>query len=462
MKRTATSLLVFALATAAAFSPAACGGGVAQERSDGSPVITPVAEGGLIDGTTTGPVDGGVIEYDVSLGPNGEGGYAGDDAGGGVQVDAGYYYGDGSFWVEGGAYPEPDAAEPGGLDADTVDAAPGCGPLAACCASLSGATQSLCSAVVGLGSATNCSAELTQLQGEGYCTGVSILATQVQVPANRMVSDGTLLFWTTSGTPGLLAMPATGGAITVLLSGPVGFVNPSPYGRSYFLAVDDINVYVTQGSSFLRLPRNGAAPTLINGSGADVIAATALGTTAYWLENAGQQSMGEALAFRSAPLLGGPISTIAAFDFGGGPTYMAVTSGTVFFGYQVQQLLDFPTTGVPSGGPPTLAAGMDCEFLTSDADAIYCAQQSGSNLRIASDGSTTALGSAVSTSTIVFDDTYVYWADMTTVGTIMKAPKTGGGSAVVIATDTSPTAIAVDANSVYWSDQEGYIKSVPK
>lgn len=37
-----------------------------------------------------------------------------------------------------------------------------------------------------------------------------------------------------------------------------------------------------------------------------------------------------------------------------------------------------------------------------------------------------------------------------------------GGSATVIAHDTSPTAIAVDANSVYWSDQAGYIKSVPK
>jgi hypothetical protein len=56
------------------------------------------------------------------------------------------------------------------------------------------------------------------------------------------------------------------------------------------------------------------------------------------------------------------------------------------------------------------------------------------------------------------DDTYVYWADMTTVGTIMKAPKAGGGTATVLARDTNPTAIAVDANSVYWGDQGGYIK----
>jgi hypothetical protein len=58
------------------------------------------------------------------------------------------------------------------------------------------------------------------------------------------------------------------------------------------------------------------------------------------------------------------------------------------------------------------------------------------------------------------EDTNVYWVDNTTVGTIMKAPKAGGGTATVLVHDTSPTAIAVDANSIYWSDQDGYIKSM--
>jgi hypothetical protein len=52
--------------------------------------------------------------------------------------------------------------------------------------------------------------------------------------------------------------------------------------------------------------------------------------------------------------------------------------------------------------------------------------------------------------------------DDTTVGTIMKAPRAGGGSATVLARDPSPTAIAVDANSVYCGDADGYIKSIPK
>jgi hypothetical protein len=101
-------------------------------------------------------------------------------------------------------------------------------------------------------------------------------------------------------------------------------------------------------------------------------------------------------------------------------------------------------------------------FMTSDTDAIYFAEGSASNLRIASNGTVTTLGPTVSSSYIVYDDTFAYWADMTSVGSIMQAPKAGGGPATVLAQDTNPTAIAVDATSVYWSDQAGYIKSVRK
>jgi hypothetical protein len=62
---------------------------------------------------------------------------------------------------------------------------------------------------------------------------------------------------------------------------------------------------------------------------------------------------------------------------------------------------------------------------------------------------------------LAFDDTSVYWVDNATVGTIMSAPKTGG-TASIIARDTSPVAIAVDANAVYWSDQGGNIMRLAK
>ena len=169
------------------------------------------------------------------------------------------------------------------------------------------------------------------------------------------------------------------------------------------------------------------------------------------------------MVVKSAPLLGGPVSPVAKFDSSEPPSAnIGVTTSAVFLGGRVS-----PLYRAAIGGHTLTrvnAAGTDAiyAFLTSDADAVYFAEGSGSNLRIASDGTTTVLGPAVNSSYIVFDDTNVYWADMTTVGTIMKAPKAGGGTATVIASDTSPTAIAVDDRSVYWADQEGYIKCIPK
>jgi hypothetical protein len=130
-----------------------------------------------------------------------------------------------------------------------------------------------------------------------------------------------------------------------------------------------------------------------------------------------------------------------------------------FVGLLASGLFYFPLSGANS---LTMANESGCGYLASDTDAIYCPQTTGSNLRITSADMSSVLGQAVNSSFIVTDDANAYWVDNTTVGTILKAPKTGGGSATVIATDNSPTAIAVDANSVYWSDQQGYIKSVPR
>jgi|HubBroStandDraft_2_1064218.scaffolds.fasta_scaffold399362_1 hypothetical protein len=164
---------------------------------------------------------------------------------------------------------------------------------------------------------------------------------------------------------------------------------------------------------------------------------------------------------------GGPIARIAKFDIPAlPPNSLAVSASAVFFGSQSVDLNEFPMTGVPSGGPPTVTAGgpnySTGYFITSDTDGIYCAKTSGSNLVITGATTATSHGPAVSSQTIVFDDTYVYWVDDTTVGTIVKAPKAGGGTATVLASDTSPTAIAVDARSVYWTDEGGYIKSIAK
>ena len=214
---------------AAALSGAACGGGVLKGNAgDGG-----TADTGATDGTTLSPMDGGATFADGGRLPLGDGGASSDDSGAGVEpgggiVDAGYYHGDGSFWVDGGAYPGlPDGSQ-GETDASSTGDA---------------------------------------------STGVTVLVSQIQVTPNRMVSDGTLLFWT---NPGLYAMPVGGGAITTLLAEQTG----APSGGS-FLAVDDVNLYVLIGSSLIRMPKNGDPATLVNESGATVIDATMLGSRLY-------------------------------------------------------------------------------------------------------------------------------------------------------------------------------------
>jgi hypothetical protein len=462
-------ILVHAWAIAA-LSLAACGGEAQGTSGDsGTHVDATTADGAEADGRPP-PADGAPHDaHSDSL----EHHDTGSTAMGGGPVDAGYYFGDGSFWVEGGAYPDlPDGSVPdvGVADAAMGDASPGCGALSACCATLTASSQALCETIAGAGNATNCATELAQLESEGNCTGVTILASKVQVAPNRMVSDGKLLFWTTTETPGLLAMPVGGGPITILLDGPFNNDYKGVDNESVFLAVDDVNVYVLEGHGVTRIPKDGSAATLVNESGAVVMAATMLGSTAYWLENAAGSGYGNpnaAVAVKSGPLLGSSVSLIAKFKYPGPPPNdMAVTSGAIFAGEQSVALFGFPMTGVPSGGPMMITSAgpmfSSCNFLTSDTTTIYCAETTGSNLGIANDGAATPLGPAVSSSYIVFDDAYVYWVDMTSVGTIMKAPKAGGGTATVIANDTSPTALAVDSRSVYWSDVGGYIKSIPK
>jgi hypothetical protein len=258
-------------------------------------------------------------------------------------------------------------------------------------------------------------------------------------------------------------MPVKGGRITTLLTGPItNDFGPIPEGTP-FLAVDDVNVYILQNTNITRIPKNGGPATLVNESGGEVYAATSLGSTAYWVESAPGGGCGGCIqvAVKSAPFLGGVVALAATVTFSEPDINdIAVTPNEVFIGFS--SLFEFSTGAGASGNGSMITTGQRCNFLTSDNGAVYCAEGSGSNLRIASDGTSTALGPAISSSYIVFDDTYVYWADMTAVGTIMKAPKAGGGTATVLAQDSSPTAIAVDANSVYWADQGGYIKSIPK
>jgi hypothetical protein len=461
-----------------AFSLAACGAAINTNAADSGDAEGSAAEhpdagdaGGFGDGGHTPASDSGHTSSD---GGPGHGDAGRDSSGtGGEPVDAGYYYGDGSFWVDGGAYHDlPDGSSHGGTDAASFDASSGCGALAACCATLTGSTQALCTTIASLGDATNCATELSMLQGEGDCTGVTIVASGIEEPASRLVSDGTLLFWTDFlESAGLLAVPVGGGEITTVLTGIVQLVDVDDTniyvltsGTLDSFGVGDINTYAMEDSSFVRVPKSGAPATRISGGGA-VWAATTLAGTAYWIE-----VESSSVTVQSAPMKGGAASTVATLSSSAmagvydGTAQIGVTQDTVFIGaFSSVEYFSIGGGSAVSSGPSTF-----CQSFASDTNAVYCDVGTGSNLTLASDGAASTLGAVVNPSGadpfpyIVSDATYAYWANNAMAGTIVKAPKAGGGSTTVIARDANPTAIAIDTSSVYWADQGGYIKSIPR
>jgi hypothetical protein len=303
--------------------------------------------------------------------------------------------------------------------------------------------------------------------------GAVVIASEIQLLPSNLASDGTTLFWVTSQGSGgpLSSVPVTGG--------PIKTVVPAAGGG--FLAVDDVNVYYTANLGIYRAPKGGGGmQTFVTAPGGDgdIGSPAVFGNDAYWLETSGGGGGGNVgttvrvmsaplQAVMSSPLQGGPISTVATWTGTSlGPQELAVTATTIFVSGLDPFLASFPlATGVPDGGMPVALSGFSpqCEEMISDADAIYCLTVGHTLARVANDGTTTQLGSALGATTgnVALDDTYVYWVDATTVGTIMRAPKLGG-AAVILARDTSPNAIAVDANAVYWDDAAGNIWRLAK
>ncbi|HEY3816936.1 MAG TPA: hypothetical protein VGL81_07190 [Polyangiaceae bacterium] len=295
--------------------------------------------------------------------------------------------------------------------------------------------------------------------------GATAIATQIQATATNLASDGTSLYWTSSEGSGgpVSSVPVVGGAVSTVVTGQIG---------GGFLAVDSVNVYYPAPSGgYSRSSKSGGgAATLITPAGANVFGFTMLGGNAYWVEQTGNMPMGGDVV-KTAPAQGGPTSVLATMAAqgpspGGG---IAVTTTTVFVPAGLAGLSFFSiASGIPDGGTPTLVTGLMgfCEFIVSDTSDVYCSE-AGSIVAIASDGSTSTLGNVLNEGQtaggggLAADDTYVYWVDATTVGTIMRAPKSGG-AATIIARDTSPVAIAVDASAVYWSDVGGNIMRLPK
>ena len=123
--------------------------------------------------------------------------------------------------------------------------------------------------------------------------------------------------------------------------------------------------------------------------------------------------------------------------------------------------------GVPDAGIPPQVPGFSqgCAQMLADSDAMYCAIAGGSGLyRLTTAGDSTVTATLLASDILgpmALDDTYVYWADDLSVGTIQRVPKAGGATEIV-ARDPNPTAITVDAKAIYWADAQGNIMRLAK
>ena len=284
-----------------------------------------------------------------------------------------------------------------------------------------------------------------------------VLATSLSSP-HALVVNATDVYWTQDlgGVMGatLLSVPIGGGATTTLSTGVNG----------YALAVDGNNVYWDQGLPLLSMPLGGGATSTLIASfqgtsyGPIWAAAGAIwgtqGNSGVWSipvtggaqTNTFQQPFGSAACvvdstniywlylgspavIRTAPLAGGPITTLVAPDADGGPN---------------QQV-----------------ANTDYQNLAVDGANLYWGNASDKTLRKVSKsgGTPTVLATSpgVGPNSIATDGVYVYWFSQGP-NALMKTP-VGGGASITLVSGAPVAAaqpgaenpiVAVDATSVYW------------
>jgi hypothetical protein len=220
--------------------------------------------------------------------------------------------------------------------------------------------------------------------------------------------DSTSVYWAENLAGFVRKVPSCGGPVVTLAADK----------RPVRVAVNGTRVYWTDQFGFVK-------STLLDGSGPLTIASMPSGEcfglaldgrNVYWTTT----GMGVGLV-TSAPLLGGPLTTLASGQ--DDPVGLAVS--------------------------PTAAYWRN--------EDIYGSQDGGALLTVPLDGGTPIVLSPwinLSGPTVAVDATSVYWA---VSGNLLKMPL-AGGAALTLASNVNPYDIAVDSSNVYWTDRQNVMK----
>ncbi len=234
-------------------------------------------------------------------------------------------------------------------------------------------------------------------------------------------------------------------------------------------ALDSSNIYWTDfgnvaanwtDGAVMTAPRAGGKTTTLASNQLMAHAIVVDDKNVYWL--GGGTDTGNGFV-RSVPKAGGTTTTLAS-----GLTdlaYIAVDDSNLYWtGGDAGdgRLMSMPKTG---GTPTALASGGTFIGIAVDATNVYFSSFSSfyvSKVPKAGGTSSTIGPYGNYPAGISLNDSYVFWANDNTDGSIAKVAKSGGQGGILASAQASPTSTAADASNVYWTlSDAGTILKIP-
>lgn len=269
--------------------------------------------------------------------------------------------------------------------------------------------------------------------------------------------DADNVYWVNaSPLGGVYKVAKSGGAVTTLAQGA--------YGEITSIGVDATSVYVPLDKAILAIPIGGGSPTTVATTSTDVDSLALANNNLYWTE------MND-----SFPPSGPPIAQMVPVS-GGAPTSFSVP--TSVSGEQSPFLTASGGDAVYASFSPgagflrlpfdgSAATVVDAEGsmgpMGFDSVNIYFAVSGALAVVPKSGGAPTNLVATQNARSIATDDDFIYIADDTSTGRILKVAKSGGAPTVLADNQGAPIALAIDDFNVYWAcANEGTIKKVGK
>jgi hypothetical protein len=301
----------------------------------------------------------------------------------------------------------------------------------------------------------------------GCAVSPTVLASGQSSPTS-IVSDGTHVYWTNTGTVrSVMKVPVTGGTPVAVATG---------LRQPGYLAVDATNAYWTDqattfpdGTILMSAPLDGSAG--VDGGAPTVLVASAIALLQFVVAG------GNIYYFNGSTLTvittaGAAVRTLTPSSTNA--VNATADAANLYWTNNVQQVLMMPFSGTTATVLTTLVAPGDflgnSQPISVDATGVYVPANPGAGVDAVlsiplAGGTATTVATFASAFNgvpgIVSDGKNVYWANNFGFA-VMRAPVTGGAAVTISCDVEKPQGIAQDATHVYWTTEGGSVKALSK